>query len=54
MKEQLLKLREKLEEKAGQWNGDESGSMEDMAHACIEGVEHIDGLVEILGELNME
>jgi hypothetical protein len=53
MKEQLLKCKKELEEIAGSWNGDESGSAEDMAHASIELIEQIEKLIGILEELNI-
>ena len=52
--EQLLKMRKTFEEIAGSWNGDESGSAEEMAHASIEGIDHINALIEVLKELNLE
>jgi len=51
--ETLYKLRLKLEEISGQWNGDESGLGEDRAHAANEGVNHIVNLIGILEELNI-
>lgn len=49
----LDKLAETLEEIAGQWNGDESGSQEDMAHAANDAIEKIQELKELLEELNL-
>lgn len=54
MREELLKLKEKLDNIAGNWNGDESGTPEDRAHAAVEGIDHIEGLILILGELNID
>jgi len=51
MKEKLLKLRKEYEEISGRWNGDESGSAEDMAHLANEGIEYIDGLIEVMENL---
>jgi hypothetical protein len=51
--ETLYKLRLKLEEICGRWNGDESGLSEDRAHAANEGVNHIVHLIGILEELDI-
>lgn len=49
----LDKLEAILEEIAGQWNGDESGLQEDMAHASLEAIEKIKELKVLLDELNL-
>ena len=49
----LAKLKEALEEIAGEWNGDESGLQEDRAHASQEAIEKIKELEELLTELEL-
>ncbi len=52
MEKTLNKLKEYMEEIAGQWNGDESGSQEDNAHIALEVIEKIDEIEKLLEELN--
>lgn len=40
-----------MQELSGQWNGDESGRLEDQAHICDEVIEHIDQIEVLLKEL---
>jgi uncharacterized protein Yka (UPF0111/DUF47 family) len=49
----LDKLAEMLEEISGEWNGDEPGLQEDMAHAATEAIEKIEELKELLTELDI-
>ena len=53
MKEQLLKLRKEYEDIASQWNGDDSGLAEDRAHEANSGIEHIDGLLAVIDNLEI-
>lgn len=47
----LEKLKVRMQELSGQWNGDESGRLEDQAHICDEVIEHIDQIEVLLKEL---
>lgn len=49
--EYLLKLKTKMEEISGTWNGDESGLAEDRAHIADDISKKIDELIELLKEL---
>lgn len=49
----LDKLVAVLEDMAGEWNGDEPGSQEEMAHAACEALEKITELKELLVELDI-
>lgn len=48
----MEKLKKEMEEIAGSWNGDESGTAEDRAHAANDVLEHIKAIEELLEELN--
>ena len=54
MKTELLKLKKECEEIAGNWNGDESGYMEDQAHIALDIIEKVDELIELINELKGE
>lgn len=49
----LSKLETELENIAGQWNGDESGSQEDAANAANDALEAIKELKNCLEELDI-
>jgi hypothetical protein len=49
--EYLLKLKARMEEISGMWNGDESGLAEDRAHIADEIIAEVDKLIELLKEL---
>lgn len=48
----LKVVRDEAEKVAGQWNGDDSGLMEDKAHCAIEIVDTCDKLIVLINELN--
>ena len=54
IKETLENLKKKLEEISGEWDGDESGLLEDRASASMEGINAINTLNLILEELNLD
>lgn len=47
----LATLRTQAEAISGEWNGDESGTLEDRAEAATELIEHINAITELLEEL---
>lgn len=49
----LDKLTSELEDISSQWNGDESGSAEDMASAANEAIEKVEELKSLLEELGI-
>ncbi len=49
---QLIKIKHDMEALAGQWNGDESGRLEDQAHICGEIIDHINATITLLEELD--
>ena len=44
----LKELKEKSDEIAGKWNGDESGILEDNAHTAIEISDKCDQIIELI------
>jgi len=52
--EYLKQLKSQLEGISGNWNGDESGTAEDRAHAADEAIEKINELEALLEELNIK
>jgi hypothetical protein len=45
-------LKEEAEAIAGEWNGDEAGTLEDRATTAAELIDLIDRMKEVLGELS--
>ena len=52
IREHLAKLRIECEEISGNWNGDDSGYLEDQATIANDMIEKIDELVALINELN--
>ena len=52
MKESLMRLKEKLEDIAGEWDGNESGLKEERAEIAREAIVHTTKLILLLNELN--
>ena len=48
----LSDLIEEANQVAGQWNGDDSGRLEDLAHIANDIVEHAEKIQELLEEYN--
>lgn len=49
--ENLLKFKARIEEIAGEWNGDLPGRLEDQAHICEEILEHVKQIEVLIKEL---
>lgn len=47
----LQKFKEEVEDIAGQWNGDNSGRLEDQAHICLEILDKVKEIEVLIEEL---
>ena len=52
MEKTLLELRREMEEIQGQWNGDNPGRAEDMAHQAGDIIGNINEIEKLLAELD--
>ncbi len=48
---QLITLKQDMEALASNWNGDDSGKLEDQAHICGEVIDHVTATITLLEEL---
>ena len=48
----LSAIRKEVEDVAGKWNGDESGTQEEKAHCAVEIIDLLDRLEVLIEELN--
>ena len=52
LKGEFKKLKERMEQIAGEWNGDEAGLQEDRAEIALDVITKLDEVEELLAELN--